>query len=133
MQHDFVTMQASIMRRLCFVSLFAWISLDACYSTVVLLRRRRHSSMTVDHCRIINLLLWMVLMGLQPVSKPDDDLLLQAALTLNEFYIRMRCISMPYTAGRRDNESLDNIQQLGFEEGPCIEKALDVNITTKTH
>ncbi len=49
-----------------------------------------HAGMAGKHRRQISPFLWVCLMGLQPYTSADNDLILQAALCLNEIQIQLR-------------------------------------------
>eukprot|EP00171_Calliarthron_tuberculosum_P022772 IDg22772t1 len=89
--------------------------------------------MTGSLRRKITPFLWVSLMGLQPGTAPDEDLLLQSALALNKFQILVRGINLPKASSQRTIESIQEIQQVGFNCGLWLSRALDISVSTKIH
>ncbi len=72
-------------------------------------------------------------MGLQPYTSADNDLILQAALCLNEIQIQLRGINLNYKAGHRGGKQIDDFQKLCFDTGVMLSRAVSVPISTKFH
>ena len=92
------------------------------------------------HANMTGLLRWrittmdqVILNGLQPRSRPDDDILLIASLLVNEFQIKLHSINSPAEANKRTSTDIDGIQHLGFQAGLYLTKALGIPVITKVH
>lgn len=92
-----------------------------------------HPNMTGELRRAMTPLMWVVLLGLQPDSRPDDDVLLRAALLLNEVQIRLRSIKMDWECGERTREDIEKIQKIAHAAGVCLTEALSIRVNTKIH
>eukprot|EP00171_Calliarthron_tuberculosum_P001347 IDg1347t1 len=92
-----------------------------------------HSSMTGLLRRTITPFLWVSLLGLQPEAKPNDDVLLRAALLVDKFQYEWRGINQPWSTRKRTDERIKKIQEIAFEAGLVTSQALSLRINTKLH
>eukprot|EP00171_Calliarthron_tuberculosum_P022899 IDg22899t1 len=93
----------------------------------------KHASMTGKIRRDIAPFLWVALLGLQPLTNPDLDLLLQIALALDHFNYLIREINQHDDRGHRTEEYIDNIQNTAFNACLWLSKSLVIPISAKLH
>lgn len=92
-----------------------------------------HSTMTGALRRAITPFLWVALLALQPDHRPDDDVLLRAALLANEYQIHMRGINQHPNSALRTRQAIEVLQKVGFDAGCSTSEALMLRISTKLH
>lgn len=76
-----------------------------------------HSGMTDHILRRCVPFLWVAVLRLQPNELPEDYLLTQASLDVNELQIGIRGINMVERNAARDLPAIENLQRMGFRAG----------------
>eukprot|EP00171_Calliarthron_tuberculosum_P023381 IDg23381t1 len=93
----------------------------------------RHANMIGKLRRQLTPFLWVAFMGLQPRTRPDNDMILQAALGVNEVQIQFRGINLPSRACKRTENDIIQLESLCFKTGLYISKSLAIPVNTKLH
>lgn len=71
--------------------------------------------------------------ALQLLTTPDNDLLLQAALAVNDFRIRLRGVNMFENDKACSDQSVNKLQEVAFRKGLYMYNTLITPINTKAH
>lgn len=90
-----------------------------------------HASMTGAMRRAIAPFLWPSLLGLKPGGNPDEDILLLAALLLNELQVRRRAINMHKIFLYRTSAMIEQILEVPFKSDVSASEAVWCPVSTK--
>lgn len=78
-------------------------------------------------------LLWVALLGFQSGCYPYNDMLLQAALSINAVQISFRGTNLSLEFRRRSEADIKTLEKLAFNAGLYMSEALVITISTKTN